>query len=39
MRKLFVKYCPNQLAILIIMSKYDCTYKQAKNIYNLFKQL
>ena len=39
MRKLFVKYFPNQLAILIIMSKYNCSYKQGKIMFNLFKQL
>jgi hypothetical protein len=39
MRKLLMKIFPKQIAIMIVMHKYDCTYRQAKNLYEIYNKL
>lgn len=34
-----MKIFPKQVTILVIMQKYDCTYRQAKNLYEIYHKL
>jgi len=39
MRKLLIKIFVKQFAVMVIMKKYDCTYRQAKNLYEIYNSL
>ena len=39
MRRLLMKIFPKQIAIMIVMHKYDCTYRQAKNLYEIYTKI